>query len=127
MLIEDIFEEDAAPEDKRKYRRELSLYYLDVKDRETGEQLGRLADFTFEGLMLVLPKEAEQGKEYKMSIVLPQELQGKNKLKVKAVCRWCRPAQNEELYEAGFEFVEPSSEKLSVIELLAKYFSFSGD
>ncbi len=112
--------------EKRKAKREQSIYYLQVMDRGGVKTIGRLVDLTTGGMMVVSEGPLVQQQSYHLQIALPREIAGATEIQFEAQCRWCRPAANTDYFDAGLQVLDISMADLSRLELLIKYFSFSG-
>ncbi len=110
----------------RKAKREQSIYYLQVTDRGGGKTVGRLVDLTTEGIMVVSEGPLDPEANYGLQITLPREIAGATEVEFDAQCRWCRPAANPDYFDSGLQVLDISLTHLSRLELLIKYFSFSG-
>ncbi len=111
--------------EKRRQKRRHLVYYLEVFDRKSGKPLGRLADLSAEGLLLLTEKELAPGKKLDLDVRVPQVpgLQSE-KLHLKAVVRWSGHDKNPALRCAGCQFSRVSPEDEAVIDLLFKLVAF---
>lgn len=112
--------------EQRRGKREQSIYYLQVTDRGGSRTLGRLVDLTTEGMMLVSEEPLVPENNYGLQITLPREIAGATEVEFEAQCRWCRQAANPDYFDVGLQVLDISVSHLSRLELLIKYFSFSG-
>ena len=88
---------------QRKVARRHLAIYPEVVERESGVVLGRLADLTATGLMVVSDEPIEAGSVYQLSIALPQPLEGRSSIDLEARSLWTRTGANARLHETGFE------------------------
>jgi c-di-GMP-binding flagellar brake protein YcgR len=102
--------------EKRKLKRRQLIYYLQVLDRRTGLLVGRLADITTEGLMLISPDPIEENKEIELRMVLPAEIQGDKAVVFDAQSVWCRKDVNPDLYVTGFRFLKVAARDFKIID-----------
>jgi hypothetical protein len=102
--------------DKRKLKRRQLIYYLQVLDRGTGQLVGRLADITTEGLMLISPEPIEEKKVFEVKMVLPTEIQGDKAVTFDAESIWCQQDVNPDLYVTGFRFLKVAQKDIRIIE-----------
>ncbi len=111
-------------EEKRIYKREQLICYLQVVDSSSGEKLGNLIDLSLEGIKLMTESPLRTGATYHVDIRLNKEVQGKKVLSVKAACKWCRKESNADYYDAGLELPAQSEEQTSLIESVIEAFCF---
>nr|MBN2277666.1 PilZ domain-containing protein [candidate division Zixibacteria bacterium] len=102
--------------EKRRLERRNTLYYLKVFDRNTRRLTGRLTDITTEGMKLVSDKPIEANRSYKLRIVLPEPIRGKNQIVLDAVSVWSKPDPNPAYYGSGFRFTDILPESRNTIE-----------
>ena len=112
-----------ANQNQRSLERKNLIYYLKVFDQSTGNLMGRLADLTQNGLMLLSEEPIPTKKNFKMRLVLMPQMGGKGQIVFEAQSRWCRKDVNPDLFDTGFEFVEIlQTEKNRVENLISDYF-----
>jgi hypothetical protein len=72
-------------------RRKL-YYYLEVVDQKTGEEVGRLVDIHFSGMLLISEKELEPNKQLDLRVVInaPQFNAPSGALDVQVLTRWSK-------------------------------------
>lgn len=106
-------------DERRNLRRRHLRYYLHVHDRGTGEFVGRLADITVGGVMLVTEDELIIGNRYELRIDFRNVLVGKRHLLLSARCVWCeKDTINPAYFASGFELDDLSAEDSEVIKAL---------
>jgi len=112
------------PEQRHQKRRHL-IYYLEVFDRETKQQVGHLADLTLEGLLLLTQKKLDPGDKLDLDIRLPQ-VPGleTDTLVVKATVRWSGLDKNPALCCVGCELEPLDAKDEAVIDLLFRLVGF---
>ncbi|HAJ80355.1 MAG TPA: hypothetical protein DCO75_11360 [Fibrobacteres bacterium] len=109
-------------DEKRKFRRRSLVYNFKVMDMATGASVGRLANLSPEGLMLITTDRMMNNPEMKLSIVLPEKISGKNCIECKAKCMWCKSAVNSDFFEAGFQLTEiPDEDLAAIVIVITKY------
>jgi hypothetical protein len=95
---------------------------LKVIDKNSGESLGRVANITPEGLMLVNADRILDNAMKTLRIELPELLFGKAHIDCDAKCMWCRPATHTKLFEAGFQLLEMGEMDIqTIVALITKY------
>ncbi len=112
--------------DARRLKRENTVYYLSVFDTPSDDEVGKLVDITIEGCMLICDAPVEPDKTFQLRIVLPRPIAGASELIFAAESRWCRPAENIDFFNTGFAIKDISPKDRSLVELLIKFYSFSG-
>lgn len=80
-----------------------------VFDVDSGEVLGRVGDFTPEGLMVWGETPLENGKLYQIRIEFPESAEDPAPNHVfEARCVWIGKDRNPALHDAGFRFLDPN-------------------
>lgn len=118
--------EHKALEDNRRLNRENTIYYLEALEAGSGQTVGRLVDITAEGIMLICETPIEVGRQFELTIQLPQEVARASEVRFSAEARWCRPALNIDFFDAGFKILHASPQDRSLIDLIIRFYSFSG-
>lgn len=90
--------------EKRSEKRRRLLCYLRVFDRGTKALLGRVADITTEGMMLLSDAPVPPGARYELWMEYPLEDAEMGRILFEARSLWCRQAENPELHACGFAF-----------------------
>ena len=112
--------------EKRKHKRINLIFYLEILDNETGKPLGNLADISNGGLMMVGDEQMETGKEFLLSLCLPEATYGQKIINFKAHPRCSKVDVNPTFYASGYEFIEIGPVETKTIESLIDNFSFNG-
>ena len=99
--------------------------YLRVHDQDTDELVGHVVDVSSGGLMLVSDAPFEPMSHHKLSVVLPYTEQSDRTLDIDVECRWCGLDANDDYYDAGFRFVDPSAELREAINGVVEDVGFS--
>lgn len=110
---------------KRQSVRRSTVLYLKVLDEETENEVGRLADLSSEGVLVVTAKPLEAERPYHVRIALPPfGIAGHDHLEGMLHRRWSRPDRNPDLTLNGCLFsVEP--ELQPVLDQLIERYGFS--
>jgi hypothetical protein len=118
-------EESRAPTsgpEKRKLKRRQLIYYLKVQSRRSGRVIGRLADITAEGMMLISTTPLDAGDVYYLDIFLPANVKEAAVARVDAECLWTKEDVNPDLFVSGFRFIRVSTRDVDLInELILDY------
>ncbi len=114
--------EDVARKNRRQTRKRIGTI-LRLFDRNTGMNLGRLANISLDGFKLASREEVMVGSRYPISMVLPETLAGSNTLSFDAQVVWCRPAEDTPgEFRVGFRIVKISENDLRIlVQLIDKY------
>ncbi|MFN3586324.1 MAG: PilZ domain-containing protein [Moraxellaceae bacterium] len=96
--------------EQRRVPRQRLAQFLPVHDLASGEEIGRLADVSTSGLMLISQEPLVCEQEYLLEILPP----GEAPLQVTAVCVWCRPnPSNAAHHGAGLRYSKASGDTLA--------------
>lgn len=101
--------------DRRASERHNLIMYLRVHDRITDELVGHVVDVSAGGMMLVSDVPFEPLKTHHLRVMLPYTEQTDRTLDVDAECRWCGPDANDDYFDAGFKFMNPTAELREII------------
>lgn len=112
-------------EKERRSERKHLLYYFEVIDCNTNTPAGRVVDITTEGLMLVSENILKQKEVYSLKLKLPEEIKTDVELTFKAKCMWSKGADNKDLFDSGFLFLDLTDENREIINNLIRWFRFS--
>jgi len=102
-------------EERRKHKRRHSIFYIKVYDEETGKMAGRLVDITTGGMMLVSEEPIEVGTISRFKMPLPEKIRDIGEISFKARSVWNGPDINDDFFDTGFQFIEPSFETIDLI------------
>lgn len=108
-----------AAELRRAPRLQLQQFFP-VFHSGTDDMIGRVADLSASGMMLICHSPLDVDTEYALDIRLPPGA-GAAALKVQAVSVWCRHNPNNQAhYGAGMRFSNITGESLSLLEALLR-------
>lgn len=110
--------------EERRYDRKNLLYYLRVKDGNTGKSLGRAVDISRGGMRLCSQDPISEAIEFNFTVDLPKSWYNDKPLTFKAKSVWCRRDVNPDLFVSGFTFEDISLTGLAKIERLLSAASF---
>lgn len=106
----------------RRYSRKKMFKEMVLFDRETGTNIGRLLNISLDGFKLHTRQDLEDGKQFQLSVVLPEQIYGVNTLSFNARNVWARAQDGADECHAGFQFVGLSDTNQNIIKaLLEKY------
>ena len=111
---------------QRKHVRKNLIYYLRVMDRRTGKLLGRLADITTEGMMLISEEPISPGNIYDVVMALPSQMNLERPISFRLESVWWKKDVNPDFYAAGFKFIDPSLADVKVVEDLIEDYNLPG-
>jgi hypothetical protein len=108
--------------ERRKFKRRLLVYNLEVFDSESNEPMGRMVDITPEGMMLVREKPVDINSVLRLSVELPSEIFNTKRVNFTAIAHWCRHDINPDLFDIGLEFTDVTDKNIeTIIGLIADY------
>lgn len=107
---------------KRKSKRRHLLYYLPVINRNTGEQIGHVADITPEGILLVAENPIPLKTTYQLRIMLPSDVLDREYLDVTAQAMWGQRDINPDFHATGFRHLNVAPEDRDDIEKLINFY-----
>lgn len=88
-----------------------NLYmYLRAFDADTDDLIGHVVDVSSGGLMLVSDAPFRPAAIHRMKVELPYTEQEERTLDLQVECRWCGPDANDDYFDAGFKFLNPTAE-----------------
>jgi hypothetical protein len=97
--------------ERRALRRRHLIYNLSVRDPRTNEEIGRLADISTGGLLLVAPRALPVGQVRDVEILPPRVAGGVlGPILASLEARWAGPDANPELCCIGCRFAGPVDE-----------------
>ena len=105
--------------DQRKDKRRHLHYYAKVLNRDNGELIGRIADISLTGVMLIRTDSIESGKTYALRVLLPEVIDKDASIDFEAISRWCKKDVNPDFHVIGFEIshIDSKNEKM-IIQLI---------
>jgi hypothetical protein len=92
--------------------------YLIVFDSETDDPIGRILNLSETGLKMITDEKIEVGSPRKVSLKLPDYIEGCREITIDIECRWCEFNQRSDWYECGFSLEDLSDFNLNVIRSL---------
>lgn len=119
-------EPESDMKEHRRVKRRQPYCSLQVYDGISSRIIGHVADLTHRGVMLVCKEPVGIREEHRLRIKFPVLVGSREEFNVRAVCRWCREDANLEMFVAGFQFQELSSEENQFITYLIDDLSFQG-
>ena len=115
-------DEEPYVNERRKFKRRLLVYNLEVFETESKEPMGRMVDITPEGMMLVSARPMDVDSVLHLSVELPSEIFGTKHVNFTAIAHWCRHDINPDLFDVGLEFTDINDKNIeTVIGMIADY------
>lgn len=114
----------SAGEKKRETRRHL-IYFSEVHDRDNRSFSGHLVDITKTGLMIISKEKVELEKQFHLEIILPEEVDGRDKINLKAKSLWCKKDVNPDYFATGLDIEEIDIIDEELIEYLIYEYGFN--
>ncbi|MDX9863735.1 MAG: hypothetical protein RBT34_02905 [Anaerolineaceae bacterium] len=110
--------------EKRELKRRHPVYYLQVTDIDSGENLGYLIDINAKGIMLAGQSALIPEKVFKIAIQLPEEMEGEQAIFLKVSSVWSEFDPLLEKTRNGFKIDESTPKELKKINWLIENFGF---
>jgi hypothetical protein len=111
---------------KRSSDRRGVIYYLDVRDQHTGEEIGRIGNISQDGVMLLGSQRIPQGKRLDIIVALPDNQNFPERtLSLSVEARWVKPDFNPSIFCTGCRLIAAPPEKEDVLARLIEYYGFS--
>ena len=108
--------------EKRRLTRKNLIYYLKVVDRRTGTLVGKLADISLEGIMLIHPEPIPVGRTYELRLDLPEHMEVKGPIDFSAQSKWSKKDLNPDFYAAGFQFTDIRDKDVEILKQLIEIY-----
>ena len=102
--------------EKRKQERKSPQFFIEVYDNDQTRSVGRVANISSGGLMVIGKCELTRYVNYKISIDLPKAIKEQSQVFFEAQCRWCERGERSKLYSSGLEITNISSENSEILE-----------
>lgn len=96
--------------ERRSSERHNLIMYLRVHDQQTDELVGHVVDISTGGMMLVSEDSFEPETTHQLRVMLPYTEQRERCVDIDVECRWCGPDANDDYFDAGFRFINPTAE-----------------
>jgi hypothetical protein len=108
--------------EKRQYRRRSLVYNLQVVDKNTGDIVGRVANLSPEGLMLITTDRLVKDMQLELSMALPEKIFNRDRIECAAKCTWCKRNATTDFYEAGLQLFGVTDRDIeAIVALITKY------
>ena len=101
--------------EKRKQTRKSPRFFIGVYDNDQTRSVGRVANISGGGLMVIGKYELNRYSNYKISMDLPYAIKEKSQVFFEAQCRWCERCVRTKLYSSGLEITTISSENSEIL------------
>ncbi len=110
--------------EKRKSARKIADEVLQVSDKITGTQIGRVVNISAEGLMLLSQEPIVMGSVYQLEMDIPEGGGDIKHVAFGAEAVWTTEATQPDSYWTGFRIIDISSEDvLSIDDLIMEWHS----
>lgn len=94
----------------QRHKRYQAKSFCRICDQGNAKSLGCLIDISEGGLKVMGEKPVFAGRIYRLSIVMPREINGSKTLELDAKCLWNKKCSNPNFYFSGFQFLEIDQE-----------------
>jgi len=111
--------------DERKQPRKHVIYFSEVHDKANPLFSAHLVDVSKDGIMVITREKIEAKKHFQLEIILPDEVEGRDKINCKAVSKWCKKDVNPDYYATGFEIEGIDIIDRELIEFLIYEYGFN--
>jgi c-di-GMP-binding flagellar brake protein YcgR len=111
--------------ERRKHKRVRSPQLLPIIDVNSNEQLGKLADLSYGGLLMITTSYLPVDNIYQLQIDLPQHVGASNKIEFAAEVAWSESPEANEACWAGFHIIDISDYELEQIGRLIDQWSLA--
>lgn len=91
---------------ERKYTRKRTSDYFLVRHLQTHQIIGRIANLSVGGLMLIATKSLTVHRDYKLQLEFPRIIAEKSSITFTAESRWSKYNGHADWWEIGFEIRE---------------------
>ncbi|MAR89998.1 MAG: PilZ domain-containing protein [Pseudomonadota bacterium] len=103
-------------DEKRREPRTHLIYYLRVFEPDTNNLFGHVVDISRHGVLITSDRPMEKDGLYRLEIEDVSSLDELSTVDVEVQCRWCQGDAANQLYDAGFQMVNPSPRMSAVLE-----------
>jgi len=119
-----VSESETTQSQRRVGERKNLIYYLKVSDTQSNTPIGHAVDISNHGFMLTAATPIEPKELFQLKVLLPAEMNGSWHLEFAATSRWCRPDENPDYYNVGFQFTDITPESAKIIGKLIENYCF---
>lgn len=105
---------------KQRHKRYQARSFCRICDDVNEKSLGCLIDISQGGLKIMGEKPIFEGRIYRLSVVMPKEIDGSKTLELNAKCLWNKKSSNPNFYFSGFEFIEADKKTIERITEFTK-------
>lgn len=110
--------------EKRKYERRRPSHYSAVYDRDTRKILGRLANLSTEGFMLISEHPVKPEQHFHCRIILPEDMHAGTGVSFDARSLWCKEGSAPKTFNAGLHFTNITLKDVELLEQLTRHPAF---
>lgn len=111
-------------DDRRDMKRRHLIYNLAVLKVDTGEEIGRVADISTEGLLIASPAKQPLQERSTFTFALPENCQKFENVVFMAEARWHKDDSNPDYELTGYQVVNPSADYKMLCQLLVRQIGF---
>lgn len=110
--------------ERRKYERRRPSHYSAVYDRDTQQILGRLANLSTEGFMLISERPIAGDRDFRCRVILPEDMNAGTSVSFDARSLWCRDGSTPGTHSNGFHFTNIKLRDVEILERLTHHPAF---
>lgn len=111
-------------DDRRDMKRRHLIYNLAVLKVDTGEEIGRVADISTEGLLIASPAKQPLQERSTLTFALPESCQKFENVVFMAEARWHKDDDNPDYELTGYQVVNPGADYKMLCQLLVRQIGF---
>lgn len=110
--------------EKRSKKRTQLLYYLNVSETNTGQDIGRVVDITTEGMRLISEVPVPVNRIFNLTLTLPEVFDGKKTIEFDAKSVQSNQLENSDFFDTGLQILDISEAEQSIVTKLIDEFEF---
>lgn len=111
-------------DERRDSNRRHLIFNIAVINLATGEEIGRLADISTEGLLIASPIKLPLKERLKLTFVLPESCSHHDNVEFEAESRWHKDDANPDYELTGYEVMQPAEEYKKLCQILVREIGF---
>lgn len=108
-------------DDRRQHSRHAAHLDINAFDLHSNRRLGRVADISEEGFMLVSESPPEADSVWECRLVLDQPLGELEEIRLGADCLWCRPGEAGHSGWCGFQIIDLAADQAALLQRLLRH------
>ncbi|MBV1871976.1 MAG: PilZ domain-containing protein [Gammaproteobacteria bacterium] len=98
----------APAPDKRNLERHSLVYFVPLYDQKTGNLRAHIVDVNLRGFLATSETPFLSGSLHRFRMESDMDLELADEVDFNAICLWCKKDGEEDVYDAGFKFINLS-------------------